>query len=224
MLKLDDVSDILDEDYHPDAGEELDLYEKQQTYVCAMLCTKVKTSAGKDVVLEEIGDQNARKVWVKLRDHYMSSTQAMLERDDIMESMTTIRLADMNWRRGQHDFILYMLDLFRRHDAYKYPERTDDNLKMTLLQNAVGGVPDLDEVKGQLQIHAAMHGFEPTYDKCVALLKSTASQNDKRIKLHSRSKKAAFKVEVNEHEFDCDKDQDGEDEEDVFSSSVYMDP
>ena len=109
-----------------------------------------------------------------------------------------------------------MLDLFRRHDAYKYPERTDDNLKMTLLQNAVGGVPDLDEVKGQLQIHAAMHGFEPTYDKYVALLKSTASQNDKRIKLHSRSKKAAFKVEVNEHEFDYDKDQDGEDEEDAF--------
>lgn len=168
-------------DYVPTSTEEKELFFEQQKFMYAVFETCLQTSMGRHNVCQHQNDFDAQTIYKKMLHHASRSTQATIDVDEILTYISTNKLHTSNWRGKAHDYILNWCDKMRQYeDKIELQDHFSDRLKMTMLQNAVSGIPSLQAVKTQ-DAHGRAHGKRGlTYDKYLVLLLSAASVYDEK--------------------------------------------
>ena len=128
---------------------------------------------------------DAQAVWAELNEHMTTSASASLQRSQLMTHLTTARF-DTNFPGTAVQFVLNWQQQVRNYQEMSVNgTRISEELLLTLLQNAVHGVPDLRAVKNQMQYDQAKTGWTINYRDYCALLQEAATlwddANGKRV-------------------------------------------
>ena len=175
--------EVFNPSYRP-SSEDRDVFAEKQKFIYSVFEEKLQTDMGKHFVRMHELDFDAQTVFKDLQTHARASTQASIATAELLRYITTTKLHDSNWRGTAHSFILHWCDRVRTYeDLVATTDHFTHNLKMTMLQNAVSGIGELDQVKVQ-SAHDIAHGKPPlTYAQYQTLLLSAASTYDARKSL-----------------------------------------
>lgn len=224
ILKLQDLVEVVDTSYVPTDPEELDLYERKNSFVFIMFLKKIQTAMGLHIVRSYQHTQDARSAWVDLNEHYANSTSARLGKDALMRWLTTVNLKNMRWNNTYQDFIIYLDHKIEEYSELIYPSIVDENFKLAIVQNAVRGIKPLHDVKVHSDMYTS-YGFPPpTYRSYLSLLTSAAQKEDEYILRDKSNPRRAFSIDANIHSLpSSDSDSDSSDDCDNVSSDGETD-
>lgn len=176
------VDDVFDSNYNPSRDKDAELFKEKQKFVYAVFELTLQTDQGKAFVREHAKDGNAQKIYKKLVAHYQNSTAAAVDSEQYLQYITTAKLGDGTWNGSNESFILHWKDQLRRYEnLIPAGDHMKDSVKLTLLQNAVRGIPDLRKVKDTADQLKAHDGKEVTYSSYLSLLLSAAVSLDRSI-------------------------------------------
>ena len=172
---------VFDPDYKPTTTEDKDLFDEKQKFIYSVFDDCLKTDVGKSLVRTYEATYNAQAIYKELKAHATESTQATLDTDELLTYITSTKLSKGQWRGTHHEFILHWCDQLRKYEGMiNKADRFTDNVKMTMLQNAVSGVSALHQVKTQAA-HDVAHGKTPlNYTNYRILLLSAATIEDEK--------------------------------------------
>ena len=199
---------VLDPNYKPQTQEEKDLFDEQQKFMYSVFEENLQTNKGKHYVRQYIDTYDAQKIYRDLAEYATESTAASLSRSDLLEYITTYTLHDSGWKGSSEVFILNWCDKMRKYeDLVDKKDHFNGPVKRTMLENAVRGVSELNQVKTQ-DAHDAAHGGKPlTYDAYLNLLLSKAITYDAARGLTRNSKRT-----IQAHEFGIEEEDSHVDE------------
>ena len=162
---------------------------------------KIKTNMGRHLVRKYEKIYDAQRVYMELRNHAKQSTHASLEASNILEYITTVKLHKIAWKGSYKGFILNWNDKLRIYeDMVSYEDHFTNNVKKTLLENVVMGVPILRNVKIQAE-HDRVHGKgRLSYDEYFNLLLSAADTYDAETQFKRRNKLQAYNTYSDYHQ------------------------
>ena len=208
QARAQDVADILDPTYVPTTQEAKDLFAAKQQFMYAMFEKTLLTDFGKSVVRAHKTDGNAQKVFqevdLEVMEHAEKSTVATIDAANIMTYITSARWE--TWGGTAMGFILHWLDQVRCWESLvPKTDQLQDNLKKTLLENAVHGHSDLKTVKENLIQQCAFDKTKvASLDMYVTLLKSAAVNYDSKQKPGNGAARPKRSVYSHDFEFDID--------------------
>mgnify|MGYP006357956311 FL=1 len=175
-----DMFNVVDLEYQPQSQDEIDLLKRQEKFLYKVLADTVKTDQGRTFVREHSKDRNGRKVYEKIVEHYTKSTSAQISANDLLQYITSARI-DTNWKGTTEGFILHWKNQVRKYeDIVEDEKKPHDDLKQSLLENAVHGITELRQVKANAQQLAIHDGRKLTYQEYSDLLISAAQAFDKK--------------------------------------------
>ena len=171
--------DVLDPKYKPKTAEEKDLFDEKQKFLYSVFEEYLLTDMGKRCVRQYSKTYDAQAVYRDLEKHAKKSTQACLTSSELLTFLTTYTLHNSDWRGTSHSFILNWCDKLRKYEALIHEDDYfTGTVKRTMLENAVRGVSDLNQVKVK-DAHDVAHGKRPlNYGAYLNLLLSTATTYD----------------------------------------------
>ena len=174
--------EVFDPKYTPTTTEDKDLFEEKQKFIYSVFNDCLQTDVGKSLVRTHEKTYDAQKIYKELKAHATASTQATLDTDELLTYVTSTKLSKGQWRGTHHAFILHWCDQLRKYEDMIDPaDHFTDNVKMTMLQNAVSGVSALHQVKTQAA-HDVAHGKKPlNYVNYRTLLLSAAIVEDEKL-------------------------------------------
>jgi hypothetical protein len=121
-------------------------------------------------------------VWRKLVEHQTMSTIGALTRESLLAHLTTFKLDTNTWRRTHVSFLVNFQDKIREYERLTPPaDHYSDELKRTLLMQAVSQVRDLAAIKTQLQLEVVQGRPMPNFAGYVGLILSTCQILDQRL-------------------------------------------
>jgi hypothetical protein len=174
-----DVAEVLNVNYDPATQELIDLFAVKQTYVYAILESKVQTDRGRAIVRLHEVDRDAQQVYQKLRAHHTSSTKAKMNSSDLLTYITSAKLGSGVWSGSTEAFITHWQNQVRLYERLcEATERFSDGQKTTMLQNAVGTIDALAAVRQNAELERTKSGIALTYDQYCNLLTSAAIAYD----------------------------------------------
>ena len=133
------------------------LFIKKQKFIYSVFESVLKTDMGKYIVRQHEDDFDAQEVFRKLETYALTSTQATLDASSLLTYLTSAKF-DSKWKGTSTSFILHWCDKLRTlEDMLPSKDHFSDSVKMTLLQNTVDAVDDLNQVKLQ-SAHDVTHG------------------------------------------------------------------
>lgn len=170
--------DVFNPNYKPRTSDDMALFVEKQKFVYSVFESVLKTDMGKYIVRQHEDDFNAQEVFRKLEIYALTSTQATLDASSLLTYLTSAKF-DSKWNGTSTSFILHWCDKLRTHeDMLPSKDHFSDSVKMTLLQNTVDGVDDLNQVKLQ-SAHDVTHGQRKLkYEQYKSLLLSAAAAYD----------------------------------------------
>ena len=139
----------------------------------------LQTDMGKHLVRLHENDFDAQAIFKKLSNHAKTSTQASIDTADLLSYITSVKLHNTNWRGTTNAFILHWCDKVRVYESLvPLSDHFTGNVKLIMLQNAVAGISELNQVKVQ-SFHDEVHGKgRLSYDEYKSLLLSAATTYD----------------------------------------------
>lgn len=191
QARAQDVSEVLDANYQPSTQEEIDLFAEKQKFLYAVLETKVLTDRGKAFVREHEVDFDAQAVYKKLVDHHLKSTKALIDSSTILSYITSAKLGSGEWRGSTEGFITNWQNQVRLYERQvATTDHFSDNVKRTMLENAVHPITELRQVKNNADLEKTKTGRVLSYAEYTNLLLSAAASYDDQYK----SKREKLKV------------------------------
>ena len=121
---------------------------KKQKFLYAVLESKIAPERGKAILNDHEHAFNAQKVYQKLKKYQLSSNKADTESSVIRFYVSSNRLGEWTWNSTYESFIINwqnQVPLYEKHVAPS--DYLSDELKRTMLQNAVYGIDELRQVK-----------------------------------------------------------------------------
>ena len=106
----------------------------------SVLCTRLATRSGKDIVRAHSGHRDTQAILVALEDYYHSSTKAGIDSGALLTYITSARLGpNSTWNGSTEDFILNCVNKLHLYKANidDAGKRFRDDIKKTMLENAV---------------------------------------------------------------------------------------
>ena len=101
------LGNLFNPSFIPGGTEAIDLFKVQQNFLYAVLCTKLKTNTGKDLIRSH--KEDAQAILRELESYHHKST---IDSGDLLEYITTARLgAGSTWNGTTMDFILHWIPL-----------------------------------------------------------------------------------------------------------------
>ena len=99
------LEDVLRSNYVPRSPEEIDLFQKQCTFIYIVLTSKVTLSEGK-IIIQQFEDDPycGQKAWTALSDEYSQSMHGELRRKDLLGYITNTNIPEYPKR----SFVTYM--------------------------------------------------------------------------------------------------------------------
>ena len=180
QARAQDVEEVLNEHYNPDATTPAGLlFKEKKKYMYAVFEKCVQTDVGQDIVREHTTDSDAQAVYQKLCKHALRSTKASLSSQSLLTYITSVRLGDGKWKGTYHSFLVNWKNQIRLYEnMVSGKSRFSDEQKMIMLQNAVHPIEDLRAVKNTADQFKAQTGSEIDYHAYYRLLVSAAQQLD----------------------------------------------
>ena len=171
--------DIFDPGYTPKSGDDHDIFQEKQKFIYSVFEEMLQTDMGKHLVRLHENDFDAHTIFKKLSNHAKTSTQASIDTADLLSYITSVKLHTSNWRGTKNAFILHWCDKVRVYESLvQLSDHFTSNVKLIMLQNAVAGISELNQVKVQ-SFHDEVHGkCRLSYDEYKSLLLSAATTYD----------------------------------------------
>jgi hypothetical protein len=168
---------ILEEAYIPKTPTEITLFSEMQTFMYAVFEEHLKTDTGKSLVSRYEMTRDAQSIYRELKKHAKSSTAAQLSGDTLLKYITSARYPG-NWKGTSYAFVLHWKEQVAHYEKLEL-ESVPPKQKLRMLQNTVGDVADLANVK-QLSDQVVARGGKPLdFEGYLALLLSACSTYDK---------------------------------------------
>jgi hypothetical protein len=181
---------VLDENYIPKNDAERAVFKEMQIFMYAVLEEHLKTSKGKSLVSQYEQTHDAQRIYCKLMKHALSSTAAQLSGDTLLQYITTARYPG-TWRGTTYDFVLHWQEQVTKYERLEV-ETFPPKHKLRMLQNAVGEVTTLANVKQLSDQEVARGNLPLNYESYMELLLSACSSYDKKITLPGKQKRAVY--------------------------------
>ena len=174
-----DTHEVLDPIFAPRTLEETDLFRVKLSFMFLVFQTKVKTQWGQHLLRIHHDTGDAQRLYLDMVDHYTKSNVAALTKSTLLSKITTTQLQPSTWKGGYKSFFVAFLKIIADYEELaSTSERFPDKVKMTVLQNAVSGVPALHSIKTDNDKELA-HGRPPlTWQKYQDLLSATCAALD----------------------------------------------
>ena len=168
---------VLDESHVPRTPKEVILFRDMQTFMYAVFEEHLKTDKGKSLVSRFEDTRDAQSIYRELKKHAQNSTAAQISGDTLLKYITAARYPG-NWRGTSYAFVLHWKEQVTQYEKLEL-EAVPPKQKLRMLQNAVGDVTDLANVK-QLSDQVVARGEAPLgLEGYLELLLSACSTYDK---------------------------------------------
>ena len=142
------VERVLDSTYQPLSFDDKELFEEQQKYMMAVFTLCLQTDHGKSLLRTYEGTHEAQKLFAELEKQAKSSSSALLAADQLMTYITSAKLGKNTWNGSTTAFVRHWEEQVRLCESYGGPSKQIPlDLKRSLLESAVNGIPDLRQVK-----------------------------------------------------------------------------
>lgn len=177
---------VINSSYVPTTSDDIVLFEEQKKFMYDVWTTILKTPMGKHFVRQHESTRDAQAVWRDYMNYMRSSTRADIEIEGLMTTLTSLRISPTTKMTAQQ-FILDWLDKLRIYeDLTPMNAHFPDIMKKAMLQNALNGLKDFQDVKTSEQMEVAKGQGPMTYQAYVALVQQVAAAYD--IKMGSQSR------------------------------------
>ncbi len=179
QARAQNVMEVLDSTYVPLTTEDKELFDEKQKYVYAILEQKVMTDRGKGFVRDHEADYDAQKVYLKLVDHHLKSTKAMIDSSSVLSYITSVKLGSGMWNGTTEAFIINWENQVRLYERQvPMSDHFSDGQKRTMLENAVAPINELRQIKGNADLEKIKTGRSLTFSEYTSLLLSAAVAYD----------------------------------------------
>ena len=169
---------VINSSYVPISSDDVVLFEEQKKFMYDVWTTILKTPMGKHFVRQHEGTRDAQAVWRDYVNYMRSSTRADIEIEGLMTTLTSLRISPATKMTAQQ-FILEWLDKLRIYeDLTPMNAHFPDIMKKAMLQNALNGVKDFQDVKTAEQMEIAKGQGPMTYQAYIALVQQVAAAYD----------------------------------------------
>lgn len=193
QARAQDVEEVLEANYKPSTPDEVDLFQKKQKYVYAVLEAKVLTDRGRAIVREHEADYDAQAAYQKLINLHLRSTKAQIESAAILSYITSIRLGCGDWKGSTEAFIIHWQNQVRLYERQvPSSDHFSDGQKRIMLENAVAPIQELRQVKSNADLEKTKTGRALTYDEYSSLLLAAASAYDDQFKQRREKRQVLF--------------------------------
>jgi hypothetical protein len=180
----------------------------------AVMEEHLKTDKGISLVSKYESDNNAQSIYFELKKHGTSSTAAWLAGDTVMKYLKNARYPG-EWRGTSFGFVLHWQEQLAKYEELDL-EVAPPKQKLQMLQNAVGDVEALAQVK-LMNDHDIARGHPPlTYERYVQVLLSACSTYDSQRSSSDRKKRVVYQSEL-------DREPDPYDDNDYYDYGVDTD-
>lgn len=209
------VYEVFDPTYVPLTDESKALFEEKKKYVYAVFERCLLHIKGKSLVREYDTSYDAHALYAKLLDYHTKSTSASLESSALLAYITNVKVDDGQWKGSAESFILHWHDQLRKYESLRpNTNALSDDMKRTILENAVHPIEELRIVKTQAEQHTIQKGTTLTYDQYFDLLTSAAQAYDRQLTTRHQTRHTR---RILEH----DIYQDADDMHSDYEFSVY---
>jgi hypothetical protein len=194
-------AEVFDANHIPHTAEEIALFRQKQLFMYSVFDEKPQMDMGKNLVRSHEAGSDAQAIYTLLAEHATMSTRADIESQRILSYITSTRFktADSGWRGTSHSFILHWQNNVKEYQDMVPPDNNFASaVKLSMLQNAVSGVPELHAVKVQASYNTARGLVALSYKQYCNLLLATASNYD----LKNGPTKVRDRRAVNIHQMD----------------------
>ena len=116
------LDNLCDEQFVPIGTDNIDLFTTQHKFLFAVLCTKLKTSKGKELIRQYSKTRDAQAILRDLDEYHTKSTKAGINSGELLKYITTARLGPSSkWNGNTKDFIIYWVNQGRLRKANLSP-------------------------------------------------------------------------------------------------------
>jgi hypothetical protein len=169
---------VISPSYLPTTAEEILVFKEQCKFMYDVWNTILKTAMGKHCVRQHEATRDAQAIWRDLVNFMRTSTRADIEIEDLMSSLTSLRVTP-SYRGTTQQFILDWLDKLRLYeDLTPQNAHFPDIMKKSMLQNSVGTLKIFQDVKTSEQIDIAKGKGPIKYREYVSLIQQVAATHD----------------------------------------------
>jgi hypothetical protein len=201
------VEVVLDPTYKPLSQDERALFAEQQKYMVAVFNQCLQTDAGQRIVRNLDGTNDAQEMFKQLVAHAQCSTSAIIASSELLSYITTATLGKDTWNGTTTKFVYHWEEQVRLYERYVDPSsHFTADVKKTLLQNAVNGIPDLRQVKLNADQLVQANGAATTYDKYRDMLLNACTRYD--VDLQSRAQRSGAPTRRTVYATDINADSD----------------
>jgi hypothetical protein len=160
----------------------------------AVMEEHLKTDKRRSLVSKYEAENDAQSIYRELKKHGTLSTAAWLAGDTLTKYTINARYPG-EWRGTSFGFVLHWQEQLAKYEELDL-EVTPLKQKLRMLQNAVGDVEALAQVK-LMNDHDIAHGHPPlTYERCVQVLLSVCSTYDSQRSASDRKKQVVYQSEL----------------------------
>ena len=118
----------------------------------------LQTDMGKTIVRRHLANTDAQSVWKEFSEHMRTSSKGASEKGRLTQYVTNSVLDD-NFKGTPEQFVLHFNEQFRQLDEISEDsEKLPPNVKLTLLQTAVGSSNDLRIVETLDEFQSTTYG------------------------------------------------------------------
>ncbi len=179
QLAAQDYESIMDPKYKPSTAHQKRLFKRQNRTVLAIFDSTLRADKAKEILREHQGeDYAAQLIYRDLLKHGTESTRASISSAQLLTYITSTRLGQINWRGTYESFLIHWCAQLSQYEEITGKAPFDDVSKITLLQNAVSDVPDMNAVRDMEQYQNAISKNALNFEAYYSLVQSVASRMD----------------------------------------------
>ena len=136
--------ETLEGDYMPGSDDDSQEHFKQkQDFMYSGFNKVLQSDMGKMIVRKYAPTLDAQSVWKNFETHMSTSSKGLFERHRL-DAYVSSTVYDMSWKGTTEQFVLDFHEQFRQLDELTpVKEQLPHSVRLTLLQTAVGSVPEL---------------------------------------------------------------------------------
>ena len=196
------IDDVFNSQYLPTSFEDMEVFEEKQKFAFSVLDATLKSDMGKSLVRKYEDTFNAQMIWKEFVEYMKTSTKAQISSADILSWITSAKY-DNTWKGTSNGFVLYWMNKVQDYDNFIIDQRDrfSENQKLSMLQNTVNDIPELRQVRTNMELEVAKGGNRLSYQQYINLLLSAAATYDK---TNSSARANVKKQHVYISEFDTD--------------------
>jgi hypothetical protein len=182
MATVQSIAEVLDHTYVPPAGDK-PLFDLKNSYWYKVLVDIIQESSLHAIVnAGPVGD--GQTVWTNIVTEAETSTTARISSQSLTAYLTTSKIRDGSWRGTDTAYLNHWNEQMHKLVEYSLTTPMTDDVKLTLLKNAVKDAPHLASMESAYDVTTWLGSGAPgaiDYNGYMEVLHSAAQNHDAKI-------------------------------------------